>query len=130
MMAKRRLVSVVDDDEFVREALPDLLRSFGLEARSFSSAAEFLVSESLALTGCLVLDVAMPGMTGPELQLELLKRSCDIPTVFISANSDEDLRPRVLGRGAVAYLKKPFSETAIIEAVNDALDSGEVLLCK
>jgi FixJ family two-component response regulator len=130
MMAKRRLVSVVDDDEFVREALPDLLRSFGLEAQPFSSAAEFLASDSLDLTGCLVLDVAMPGMTGPELQLELVRRSYDIPIVFISANSDEALGPRVLGRGAVAYLKKPFSETAMIEAVNDALDSGEDLLCK
>jgi FixJ family two-component response regulator len=130
MMVKRKLVSVVDDDEFVREALPDLLRSFGLEAQPFSSAAEFLASESLDLTGCLVLDVSMPGMTGPELQLELVRRSYDIPIVFISANSDEALGPRVLGRGAVAYLKKPFSETAMIEAVNDALDSGEDLLCK
>ena len=130
MMAKRRLVSVVDDDEFVREALPDLLRSFGLEAQPFSSAAEFLASDSLDLTGCLVLDVAMPGMTGPELQLELVRRSYDIPIVFISANSDEALGPRVLGRGAVAFLKKPFSETAMIEAVNDALDLGEDLLCK
>lgn len=129
-MVKRKLVSVVDDDEFVREALPDLLRSFGLEAQPFSSAAEFLASESLDLTGCLVLDVSMPGMTGPELQLELVRRSYDIPIVFISADSDEALGPRVLGRGAVAYLKKPFSETAMIEAVNDALDSGEDLLCK
>ena len=129
-MAKRRLVSVVDDDEFVREALPDLLRSFGLEAQPFSSAAEFLASDSLDLTGCLVLDVAMPGMTGPELQLELVRRSYDIPIVFISANSDEALGPRVLRRGAVAFLKKPFSETAMIEAVNDALDLGEDLLCK
>jgi FixJ family two-component response regulator len=130
MMAKRRLVSVVDDDEFVREALPDLLRSFGLEAKPFSSATEFLASDSLDLTGCLVLDVAMPGMTGPELQLELARRSYDIPIVFVSANSDEALGPRVLGRGAVAFLKKPFSETAMIEAVNDALDSNEDLLCK
>jgi FixJ family two-component response regulator len=130
MMAKRRLVSIVDDDEFVREALPDLLRSFGLAARPFSSAAEFLASDGLDLTGCLVLDVAMPGMTGPELQLELLRRSCNIPIVFVSANSDEALGPKVLGRGAVAYLKKPFSEKAMIEAVKDALDSGEDLLCK
>ena len=123
-MAKRKLVSVVDDDEFVREALPDLLRSFGLEARPFSSAEEFLASDSLGQTGCLVLDVTMPGMTGPELQLELGRRKFDIPIVFITANTDDSLRPKVLRRGAVAYLRKPFSETAMIEAVNAALEIG------
>jgi len=119
---KRKLVSVVDDDEFVREALPDLLRSFGLEARPFCSAEEFLASDSLGRTGCLVLDVTMPGMTGPELQLELARRRQDIPIVFITANSEPSLRPRLLKRGAVAYLTKPFSETAILEAINAALE--------
>lgn len=123
-MMKRELVSVVDDDEFVREALPDLLGSFGLEARSFASAEEFLASESLGRTGCLVLDVNMPGMTGPELQLELARREHDIPIVFITANSDDNLRPKVLRRGAMAYLTKPFSETAILEVVNAALGIG------
>jgi FixJ family two-component response regulator len=121
-MVKRQLVSVVDDDEFVREALPDLLRSFGLEARPFSSAEEFLASESLGRTGCLVLDVTMPGMSGPELQLELARRKHDIPIVFITANSDDNMRPKVLRRGAVAYLTKPFSETAMLEAVSAALE--------
>jgi FixJ family two-component response regulator len=120
----RKLVSVVDDDEFVREALPDLLRSFGLEVRPFSSAEEFLASESLDRTGCLVLDVAMPGMSGPELQLELARRKHDIPIVFITANSDDNLRPTVLKRGAVAYLTKPFSEAAMLAAVNAALEIG------
>ncbi|MGH6616831.1 response regulator transcription factor [Sphingomonas sp.] len=128
-MAKRKLVSVVDDDEFVREALPDLLRSFGLEAQPFSSAAEFLASESLDRTGCLVLDVTMPGMTGPELQLELATRHLDIPIVFITADSDEALGSKLLRRGAVAFLKKPFTETAMIEAVHDALASGKDVLC-
>lgn len=123
-MVQRKLVSVIDDDEFVREALPDLLRSFGLEAQPFSSAAEFLASQSLGRTGCLILDVTMPGMTGPELQLELARRKHDIPIVFITANSDDDLGPKVMRRGAVAYLKKPFSETAMIEAVNAALEIG------
>lgn len=123
-MVERKLVSVIDDDEFVREALPDLLRSFGLEAQPFSSAAEFLASQSLGRTGCLILDVTMPGMTGPELQLELARRKHDIPIVFITANSDDDLGPKVMRRGAVAYLKKPFSETAMIEAVNAALEIG------
>lgn len=123
-MMTRKLVSVVDDDEFVREALPDLLRSFGLEVRPFSSAEEFLASESLDRTGCLVLDVAMPGMSGPELQLELARRKHDIPIVFITANSDDNLRPTVLKRGAVAYLTKPFSEAAMLAAVNAALEIG------
>jgi FixJ family two-component response regulator len=127
-MVTRNLVSVVDDDEYVREALPDLLRSFGLEAQSFASAAAFLASESLDRTGCLILDVTMPGMTGPELQLELVKRRCDIPIVFITADADESLGPRMLRRGAVAFLKKPFSEAAMIEAVNAALDSGRDML--
>ncbi|MFA6113506.1 MAG: response regulator [Sphingomonas sp.] len=128
-MVTRNLVSVVDDDEYVREALPDLLRSFGLESQSFASAAAFLASESLDRTGCLILDVTMPGMTGPELQLELARRRCDIPIVFITADADESLGPRMLRRGAVAFLKKPFSEAAMIEAVNAALDSGRDMLC-
>ena len=128
-MVKRSLVSVVDDDEYVREALSDLLRSFGLEAQSFSSAAAFLASESFDRTGCLILDVTMPGITGPELQLELVRRGHVVPIVFITADADESLGPRVLGRGAVAFLKKPFSETAIIEAVTAALDSGRDMLC-
>jgi len=128
-MVTRKLVSVVDDDAFVREALPDLLRSFGLEAQPFSSAAAFLASESLDRTGCLVLDVTMPGMTGPELQLELAARRCEIPIVFITADADEGLGSKLLRRGAVAYLKKPFSEAAMIAAVNAALDSGTDVLC-
>ena len=121
-MVKRKLVSVVDDDEFVREALPDLLRSFGLEARPFDSAEAFLASDSLGRTGCVVLDVSMPGMSGPELQLELARRNHDIPIVFMTANADGDLCPKVLRRGAVACLRKPFSETAMIEAVSAALE--------
>src|ERR1700754_826620 len=121
-MSERRLVSVVDDDESVRESLPDLLRSFGLEAQPFDSAEAFLGSDSLQRTGCLILDVAMPGMTGLELQLELARRVHDIPIVFITAHSVERVRPVVLQRGAVACLFKPFSETAILDAVNTALE--------
>jgi FixJ family two-component response regulator len=120
----RKLVSVVDDDESVRESLPDLLRSFGLEAQPFASAEEFLASESLPHTGCLVLDVAMPGMTGLELQLELTRRVHDIPIVFITAHSVERVRPQVLMRGAVACLFKPFSETDIVGAVHTALGTA------
>ncbi|MBS0408812.1 MAG: response regulator [Proteobacteria bacterium] len=123
-MQRRRLVSVVDDDQSVRESLPDLLRSFGLEVRPFASAEEFLASETLGQTGCLVLDVAMPGMSGLELQLELGRRRHDIPIVFITAHSIERVRPRVLERGAVACLFKPFSEKGILEAVSAALGTA------
>lgn len=119
-----KLVSVVDDDESVRESLPDLLRSFGLEAQPFASAEEFLASESLQRTGCLVLDVAMPGMSGLDLQQELARQEHNIPIVFITARSVEGVRPQVLKRGAVACLFKPFSEAAILEAVNTALSRG------
>jgi FixJ family two-component response regulator len=120
-MVMRPLISVVDDDESVRESLPDLLREFGFAAQAFSSAEEFLASDSLGRTRCLVLDVAMPGMSGPDLQQELARRRQEIPIVFITANKDEAVRPRLLERGAVECLFKPFSETALLEALNAAL---------
>jgi FixJ family two-component response regulator len=121
LVVARTLVSVVDDDESVRESLPDLLRSFGLEAQPFASAEEFLASDALDRTGCLILDVSMPGMSGPELQQELARMKRAIPIVFITAHSEERVRPAVLRRGAIAYLIKPFSESAILEAVETAL---------
>ena len=123
-MSPHRLVSVVDDDESVRESLPDLLRSFGFEVEPFASAETFLASASLERTGCLILDVAMPGMTGPELQQELARRGLAIPIVFITASSDAGLRDRVMRGGAVAYLIKPFSEAAIVGALRVALAGG------
>jgi FixJ family two-component response regulator len=124
MLTVGKLVSVVDDDESIRESLPDLLRSFGLEVEAFSSAEAFLGSDSLGRTKCLVLDVAMPGMSGPELQQELLRRNLMIPIIFITAHSDERVSSEMLKRGAVACLFKPFSEAAILEAVNTALSTG------
>ena len=121
MMGKRSLVSVVDDDVSVRESLPDLLRQFGFAAHTFSSAEAFLASELVGETGCLLLDVAMPGMSGPDLQHELRRRRQEIPIVFITAHSDETIRSRLLARGAVACLFKPFSETALVDALNTAL---------
>jgi FixJ family two-component response regulator len=122
-MTPRSLVSVVDDDESVRESLPDLLREFGFTARSFASAEDFLASECVGLTNCLILDVGMPGISGPELQRELQLRGQHIPIVFITANRDEAVRPRVLAQGAVACLFKPFSDTALLEALNAALQA-------
>ena len=115
------LVSVVDDDESVRESLPDLLREFGFAARAFSSAEEFLASDCVEQTRCLLLDISMPGMSGPDLQQELKRRRQEIPIVFITAQRDETVRSRMIEHGAVECLFKPFSETALIEALNTAL---------
>jgi FixJ family two-component response regulator len=120
-MVTRSLVSVVDDDDSVRESLPDLLRECGFAARAFSSAEEFLGSDCVHQTRCLILDIAMPGMTGPDLQRELRRRRYQIPIVFITARADETIRPRMLEQGAVECLFKPFSEPALLEAVNAAL---------
>jgi FixJ family two-component response regulator len=121
VIALRSLVSVVDDDESVRESLPDLLREFGFAAEAFSSAEAFLASDCVGQTRCLLLDVAMPGMSGPDLQRELARRRQEIPIVFITAHRDEGIRPRVLADGAVECLFKPFSETALLNALNTAL---------
>jgi len=121
MMGKRSLVSVVDDDESVRESLPDLLRQFGFAAQAFSSAEAFLASDVVNETSCLLLDIAMPGMSGFELQQELLRRRQKIPIVFITASGDKTVRPRLLAQGAVECLFKPFSEAALHDALNAAL---------
>ena len=121
MIVGRSLVSVVDDDESVRESLPDLLRELGFAAKVFSSAEEFLASDYVDQTRCLILDVAMPGMTGPDLQRELKLRRKEIPIIFITGNSDETVCPRLLEQGAVECLFKPFTETALLKAVNAAL---------
>ena len=115
------LVAVVDDDESVRESLPDLLREFGLATHSFSSAEQFLTSDSLVQTGCLILDIAMPGMTGFDLQRELKLRGHSIPIIFITAHKDEVVRTRAFQQGAVEFLFKPFSDTALLQALNSAL---------
>jgi FixJ family two-component response regulator len=120
-MATDALISVVDDDESVRESLPDLLREFGFLAQAFSSAEEFLASDCVGETRCLILDIAMPGMTGPELQRELTLRRQEIPIVFITAYGDEAVRQRLLKGGAVECLFKPFHESALIEALDAAL---------
>jgi len=105
----------------VRESLPDLLREFGFAAQAFSSAEAFLASDCVRQTECLILDIAMPGMTGPDLQRELTRRRQEIPIIFITAHVDEAVRPRMLEQGAVECLFKPFSETTLLEALNAAL---------
>jgi len=121
---QRFWVAVVDDDESVRESLPDLLREFGFAARAFASAEEFLASDCVGHTNCLILDIAMPGMSGPALQLELSRREWAIPIVFITAERDDSIRPRLLQAGAVDCLFKPFSETALLEALGAAFQTN------
>jgi len=121
MPDKRSLVSVVDDDESVRESLPDLLNQFGYSVRTFSSALEFLASDTLELTKCLILDIVMPGMNGIELQAELKRRDRRIPIIFITAAQDDAVRARVVELGAAACLTKPFSDTALLEALRPVM---------
>jgi FixJ family two-component response regulator len=115
---------VVDDDESVRESLPDLLKEFGFAARAFSSAQEFLLSDCIDETSCLILDVAMPGMTGPELQQELKHRGKRIPIIFITGRKDENVRAQVFKEGAAGFLLKPFSDGVLLAAINTALQTS------
>jgi FixJ family two-component response regulator len=124
MKNKRSLISVVDDDESVRESLPDLLGEFGFAAQTFSSAEEFLASDFLDQTDCLILDIAMPGMTGPELQRELAIRRRNVPIIFITAQREEALRPRLLKLGAVECLLKPFNEADLLQALDTVFKTG------
>jgi len=120
-MAERPLIAVVDDDESVRESLPDLLHMFGFAARTFASAEEFLAAGCAGEARCLILDIGMPGMSGEDLQHELKLRRETVPIVFITAHGDDALRPRVLDQGAVECLFKPFSDTALLGAIQAAL---------
>jgi FixJ family two-component response regulator len=120
-MAPRSLVSIVDDDASILESLPDMLNQFGYATASFASAEAFLSSDVVDQTRCLILDVKMPGMSGPELQRELARRGQSVPIVFITASGDKAIRSRLLSEGAVECLFKPFSETALLDALHSAL---------
>jgi FixJ family two-component response regulator len=124
-MSKRPVVSVVDDSDSVRESLPDLLAEAGFAVQAFPSAEAFLDSAAPDETSCLILDVGLPGMSGPDLQQDLLRRGKAIPIVFITAQGDKSLRPRLLAAGAVDCLFKPFSDTALLDAVEAALAMEE-----
>jgi FixJ family two-component response regulator len=124
-MSKRPRVSVVDDSESVRESLPDLLDQAGFAVQAFASAEAFLDSTAPDDTSCLILDVGLPGMSGPDLMRELIRRGKPIPIVFITAQGDKSLRPRLVNQGAVACLFKPFSDTALLDAVETALGTRE-----
>jgi FixJ family two-component response regulator len=122
-MNTQLLVSVVDDDQSFRESLPELLKELGFAARTFSSAKDFLASDAVLHSNCLMLDVAMPVMSGPELFRELRRRGLGIPVVFITARRDEAARSRLLDYGAVECLFKPFDDKALSQALNKAVGS-------
>jgi FixJ family two-component response regulator len=115
------LISIVDDDESMREAIQSLLRSVGFRTQMFASAEQFLQSDQIETTACLILDVRMPGMSGLELQRHLMATQYRIPIVFVTAHGDEEARSRALQEGAVEFLLKPFSEEALLNAIQVAL---------
>jgi FixJ family two-component response regulator len=119
-----RLISVVDDDESLRESLEGLLRSLGYAAATFTSAEEFLQSEASTKSDCLILDVSMPGMSGPELQCQLKIQNDGPPIIFITAHGDDAVVSRVMACGAVDCLLKPFSEASLLRAIDRALFAG------
>ena len=120
-MIETALISIVDDDESIREAIQSLLRSVGFRAKTFASAEQFLQSDQIENTACLILDVRMPGMSGLELQRRLMATQCRIPIVFVTAHGDEEARSRALREGAMEFLLKPFSEEALLNAIQAAL---------
>jgi FixJ family two-component response regulator len=122
-MKRALLISVVDDDASLRESVQGLLESLGYAAATFPSAESFLISKVRAETDCLILDVRMPGMSGPALQSELLARNQSLPIIFITAHGDEDVVSRVMTDGAVECLFKPFSGVALLKTIDRALRS-------
>ena len=120
-MANHSVICVVDDDESVREALRGLMRSVGFAVNVFASAEEFLDSDHLRNTDCLILDVRLPGMNGLELQRQLATSHSEIPIIFITSYEDDEVRARALNAGAVAYLLKPFNDEDLLNAIDAAL---------
>jgi FixJ family two-component response regulator len=123
-IAKTPLISIVDDDDSVREALKSLIDSVGFHAEVFASGEEFLNSSYVSRTDCLIADVRMPGMSGLELQERLKAANSPVPIVFISAHDDGEAQARGLRAGAIAFLKKPFSEDSLLGAISDSLDKS------
>jgi FixJ family two-component response regulator len=124
-MTKRSLVCIVDDNESVRESLPDLVQYGGYDVQTFASGEDFLASPAVNEATCLVLDVGLPGISGPELHKELQRRGRKLPVVFITAQGDRSLPSRLVAAGAVACLLKPFSDTALLEALQAACGGGK-----
>lgn len=123
IQTKTKLVAIVDDDDLVRSALQDMLKSVGLPSQAFASAEEFLKSGQQNQTACLIADIRMPGMSGLELQTELNAAHCRIPTIFITAHGDTRMRMQALRAGAVEFMAKPFDDEALLGSVRAALEN-------
>jgi FixJ family two-component response regulator len=119
-MSNPVVIAIVEDDESVRESLPDLLKDFGYASRTFASAEEFLASDAVREAGCLVLDIGLPGMSGPDLRRELIRRGFSVPTIFITGHA-EGIPADPLSEGAIAYLLKPLSEQELRAALDLAM---------
>jgi FixJ family two-component response regulator len=117
------MIAVVDDDESVREAVAGLLKSFGYRTVAFERAEDFLNSNDLDNTACLIADVQMPGMTGPDLQLRLVTSGKPIPTILITAYPDQTMRARALQNGVKCYLAKPFRDEELLSCIRSAIDA-------
>jgi FixJ family two-component response regulator len=126
IQAKTKLVAIVDDDDSMRSAIRGLLKAVGLPAQAFASGEEFLKSGQQRETACLIADIRMPGMSGLELQAKLNAEHCRIPTIFITAHGDANLRMQALRAGAVEFLAKPFDDEALLESVRGALQAQAV----
>jgi FixJ family two-component response regulator len=120
--AKEKLVAIVDDDESVRIALAGLMKAVGLPAKTYASAMEFLDSGQQHHAACLIADIRMPGMSGLELQAKLNADRCRIPTIFITAHGDAEMRMQAMRSGAAEFLSKPFSDDVLLETVRAALE--------
>ena len=127
-MAASPLIAIVDDDESVRDALTSLLHAVGWRAKAFASAEAFLQSGQVHTTACLLLDIRLPGLSGLELQRQLRSSQAQLPLIFLTAHGTEAMRAQTLQAGAVAFFTKPFSDTALLEAIHTALapDSGSI----
>lgn len=123
-MGDGALVVIVDDDVSVRESLPDLVRQLGYAAQAFASAEEFLASGAISSAACLILDIGMPGMSGPDLHRELVRRGYATPTIFITGRSDHSIPPGLIQERNIACLFKPFSEEDLRTALDMALQEG------
>ena len=117
------MIAVIEDDESYRGAVQRLLKAAGFAVLSFASAEDFLSSGRKFETGCLITDIRMPGMSGLELQAKLNADRCPIPTIFITAHGDEDMRLQAMRGGAVKFMVKPFDGAILLESVRVALES-------
>ncbi|EPE96378.1 response regulator transcription factor [Rhizobium grahamii] len=124
MPTKKPLIAIVDDDEPMRVAIKGLMRSMGFDAETFSSADDFLKSPHISRTGCLVTDINMPGMSGLDLHRRLVASGESIPTVFITAFPEKNVRPSALGGDIVGFLTKPFGEHVLLDCILSALGLG------